>query len=166
MEALRNANEEQARQIAELKRQLANNPQDTERITQEFADADKIFLSNQKSDEGWKLWEQKDFNGAIKLFDEAIELNPQNAQAWYRRSSAYHLLKQYNLAIKDCDKAIELNPNYYDAYFLRYNAHACLKQYEMAIQDLNKIIEIFPEKRQNTYLDLTLFYLYDIENPE
>lgn len=48
METLRKANEEQAKQIAELKRQLANNPQDKEQITKKFEDEDKIFLSNQK----------------------------------------------------------------------------------------------------------------------
>lgn len=93
MEALRKANEEQARQIADLKRQLANNPQDKERITKEFANEDKIFLSNQKVEESCKFYDRSDYNGAIKLHDEVINLNPDNALAYYGRGTAYSDLK-------------------------------------------------------------------------
>ena len=72
MEALRKANEEQARQIAELKRQLANNPQDKELITQKFENEDKIFLSNQKVEEATRLWENGKYEDAIKLCNEAL----------------------------------------------------------------------------------------------
>ena len=145
MEALRNANEEQARQIAELKRQLANNPQDTERITQEFADADKIFLSNQKSDEGWKLWEQKDFNGAKNVFDEAVKLNPDNARAYFGQGTSYNSLKQYELGIQDLSKAIEINPNIHsNAYNNRGWTYYCMKNYQQAIKDFEKALEITP----------------------
>lgn len=144
MDALRKANEEQARQIEELKRQLATNPQDKERITKEFADADKIFLSNQKVDEGWKLWSKKDFNGAAKLFDEAIQLNPNNSEAWRGRGTAYTELKQNEQAIQDFNKAIELNPNHDMAYNNRGNVYQVLNQYERAIQDYNKAIELNP----------------------
>ena len=47
MEAMRIENEEQARIIDDLKRQLANNPQDINQISQEISDADKInFISS------------------------------------------------------------------------------------------------------------------------
>lgn len=70
-----------------MKCQLANNPQDTERITQEFADADKIFLLNQKVDEAWKLFHKGDYSGAIKLHNEAIELNPNHTNAKNNREA-------------------------------------------------------------------------------
>ena len=107
-EALRKANEEQARQIAELKRQLANNPQDREQITKKFEVEDKIFLSNQKVEEGWKLYSNGDYNGAIKLYSEAIELNSYNTNAYNNRGWIYYLLKDYMQAISDATKAIEL----------------------------------------------------------
>ncbi|MBR4151809.1 MAG: tetratricopeptide repeat protein [Selenomonadaceae bacterium] len=146
MEALRKANEEQARQIAELKRQLAAKPQDREQITKKFEAEDKIFLSNQKVADGWKLWEQKDFNGAKNLFDEAVKLNPDNAGAYYGRGTACNGLKQYEQAIKYFDKAIELklNPNLSYAYNNRGNAYSDLGQNERAIQDYNKAIELNP----------------------
>ena len=143
---IRKAYAEQEKQIAELKRQLANvkTPQDEERITQQFAAEDKIFLANQKVEEGWKLWDQKDFNGAAKLFDDAVQLNSNNAQAYFGRGTAYDDLGQYERAIKDFDKAIQLNPNYDYAYNNRGGAYADLGQYERAIQDYDKAIQLNP----------------------
>ena len=107
-EEYRRVNAEQERQIAELKRQLAQSTtqQDKDRITQKFVDEDKIFLSNQKVDEAWKLYGNGDFSGALKLHAEAIALNPQNANAYYGRGTAYNGLEQFERAIPDFDKAI------------------------------------------------------------
>ena len=65
-----------------------------------MTDVDRDFLANQKGEEGNKLYYAKDYNGAIKLFNEAIELKPNYAEAY-----------KYDLAIKDLDKVKELNPD-------------------------------------------------------
>ena len=139
--ALRRANEEQARQIEELKRKLANNPQDKEQIVKEFEVEDKIFLSNQKVREAWKFYENGDYNGVIKLNDEALQLNPNNSLAYYGRGNAYAYLGQYERAIQDYDKAIQINSNYANAYNNRGTSYKNLGQYERAIQDFNKALE-------------------------
>ena len=143
---IRKAYAEQEKQIAELKRQLANvkTPQDEERITQQFAAEDKIFLANQKVDEGWKLWGEKDFAGAAKLFDEAVQLNSNNAEAYFGRGTAYGYLGQNERAIQDFDKAIELNTNFDVAYYNRGLAYDYLKQYKRAIADYDKAIGLNP----------------------
>ena len=156
-EALRKANEEQARIIEDLKRQLANNPNDREQITKKFEAEDKIFLSNQKVEEGWNLWEKKDFNGAKNLFDEAVQLNPDNTQAYLGRGTSYASLKQNERAIQEFDKAIQLNPNYAMAYNNRGSAYIDLKQYDKAIQDLNNAIQINP-KFTEAYLNRGTIY--------
>ena len=126
MEALRKANEEQAKQIAELKRQLAQSTtkEEKERITNEFAAEDKIFLSNKKVAEGWKLWEQKNFDAAKNIFNEAVQLNPNNVGAYFGRGTAYGNIIQYERAIQDFNKAIQLNPNLTQA---KNNRELCLK---------------------------------------
>ena len=148
MEALRRANEEQARQIAALKRQLAQSTTDEERerITNEFANEDKIFLANQKVEEGWKLYVQKDFNGALRLFGEAVQLNPDNAGAYFGRGTTYNDLRQYEQGIQDLSKALELNPNLHsNVYNNRGYAYNALRQNERAIQDFNKALELNPQ---------------------
>ena len=109
-EALRKEIEDLNRQIAELKPQI---------ITK-----DKVVLANQKYFEGWNLYREKDSEGAIKLLDEAIELNPYANYMYYYRGKCYRDLKQYEKAIPDYSKAIELYP--YDEYAYKYRGE-CYK---------------------------------------
>lgn len=161
-EALRKANADQERQIAELKRQLsaATTKQEQEKIRREFVDEDKIFLSNQKSDDAMKLYYAGNYEGAIKLYDEALKLNPNNAQALNGRGFVYNGLNRYEQAIQNFDKAVELKPNDAYAYTGRGFAYSNLKQYERAIQDYSKAIELNPNdalaynNRGLTYLHL------------
>ena len=130
-EALRKANEEQARQ-------LANNPQDKERITQKFENEDKIFLSNQKVEEATGFRENGNHEEAIKLCNEALELNPKNELAYLRRGVSYDELKQHEQAIQDLDKAIQLNPNDEAAYNNRGLAYKSLGDEAKAQADFAK----------------------------
>lgn len=145
-EVLRKANAEQERQIAELKRRLADakTPQDTELITQQFAAEDKIFLSNQKVDEAWKLYERGDYSGAAKLYAEAIELNPNNALAYYGRGTAFDDAGQYALAIQDYNNSVTLNPNFANVYYNRGNSYSHMNNYALAIQDYDKAVALNP----------------------
>ncbi|MBQ3452388.1 MAG: tetratricopeptide repeat protein, partial [Selenomonadaceae bacterium] len=97
---LRQQLDAQAKELEELKRRLAGgaSAQDKEIIVQKFADEEKVFLSTQKVEEAWKLYNKGDYSGAVSLHDEAIELNPQNASAWYGRGTAYNDLNLYKLS--------------------------------------------------------------------
>lgn len=55
---------------------------------------------------------------AIQMFDKAIELNPNNANAYKYRGDVY-MRTDLEKAIKDYTKAIELKPNYISAYSSR-----------------------------------------------
>lgn len=133
-EAIRKANYEQKIQIIALKQRLA----------QSNSKENKILLSNQKVAEATVTYNNGDHNGAIKLCDEAITLNPNNFIAWYSRGTAYYSLKQYDRAIQDLNKAIQLNPNYIEAYNNRGSAYQLLGQYDRAISDFDKALEHNP----------------------
>ena len=144
---LRRANAAQEKQIDELKHQLAaaTAQQDKDEIAQQFAAEDKIFLSNQKVSEAWQHYYRKDFGGAIKLHTEAIELNPENALAYYGRAYAYDDLKNYRQAIVDCTKAVQFDsPRLVDAYNNRGEAYRKSGDYRAAIADYNKALELNP----------------------
>lgn len=164
-EALRKANKEQERQIAELKRQLAQSTtkEDKERIKEEFAAEDKIFLSNQKVEEAGKFYDKGDHSGAIKILEAALQLNSKNEIAYYGRGNVYSELRQYELAIKDYSEAILLKPNYADAYYNRGITYKELNRYELAIADFNKATQLKTNFYQayyncaNTYCDLNQY---------
>ena len=134
-DSLRKENEDAKHQIEDLKQQITN-------IT---TNNDVIALAKKKYEEASKLYNKKDYEGAIKLFSEAIELNPNYYEAYYGRGGSYANLKQYEQAIHDYSKAIELVPNNYYTYNLHGNAYKNLGQYELAIQDYSKAIELNPK---------------------
>ena len=65
---------------------------------------------------------------AIENYNKAIELDPNDADAYNNRGLAYYYLEEYERAIEDYNKAIELNPNY--AYNNRELAISKLKEQE------------------------------------
>jgi len=87
----------------------------------------------------------------LALYTKAIELNPNDTDAYYKRASAKGMLHDYKGAIQDFNKAIELNPNYADAYYNRGFAKFKLQDYKGVIQDFNKAIELNPPNYAKVY---------------
>lgn len=59
---------------------------------------------------------KEDYDNAIFAYTKAIELNPEDADAYTNRGVIYDIQGKYDLAIVDYTKAIELNPEDADAY--------------------------------------------------
>lgn len=97
---------------------------------------------------------------SLEDYNKAIELNPENADAYNIRGYIYSDLFEDEAALKDFHKAIELNPKYVDAYLNRANIYSKLEQYNAALKDYNKVIKLNPEyvdvylHRGETYYDL------------
>ena len=53
----------------------------------------------------------------LQVFGKAIEINPQDADAWYNKGVALYNLGRYEEAIKAYDEAIKLNPQDTDAWY-------------------------------------------------
>ena len=56
------------------------------------------------------------FEEAIKLFSEAIEINPNNHVYFSNRSGAYASLENYEKALEDAEKCVEINPSWAKGY--------------------------------------------------
>ena len=81
---------------------------------------------------------------AIKDYDEAIRLNPQSAEAYYKRGFFYQSQDFVERAIEDFDKAIRIDPQFTKAYGNRAYAYLNKKQYDLAIADCTKAINLDP----------------------
>ena len=90
-------------------------------------------------------------------YDKLVELDPNNADAYYERGDFYYETDEYNKAIADYSKAIQLNPNYADAYYNRGCAYGETSEYDKAIADYNKAIELNPNDA-NAYYNRGLIY--------
>nr|XP_057912618.1 tetratricopeptide repeat protein 28 [Doryrhamphus excisus] len=61
--------------------------------------------------------QQKDFALAVRLYTEALTLDPQNCVLYSNRSAAHLRLGRYSLALEDANTARDLNPKWTKAYF-------------------------------------------------
>jgi antitoxin component YwqK of YwqJK toxin-antitoxin module len=81
------------------------------------------YLSN-----GIKMFKEENYQGAIKSYEKAIEINPNYSDAYFHRGTAYLYNFKFDEAIVDYDKAIELEPLYMESFSNR--AFARLRKYE------------------------------------
>lgn len=79
-----------------------------------------------------QTWDDK----AVAHYTEAIDLNPELAEAYNNRGVAYYRKGGFDAAIQDYTKAIELEPELADAYTNRGEVWLHLREWEKAKADL------------------------------
>jgi tetratricopeptide (TPR) repeat protein len=84
-----------------------------------------------------------DYAQAIKDFSKAIELNPRDTYAYYKRGFSYLRIDDYAQAIKDFSNAIEINPSLAEAYYGRGVAFESLGYKDKAIADYRSAFIFF-----------------------
>ncbi len=65
---------------------------------------------------GRQFADQENFAGALTLYNQAIQLDPNHALALNSRCYANLRLRQYQPALADCDAAIRIKSDYVNAY--------------------------------------------------
>jgi serine/threonine protein kinase len=100
--------------------------------------------SASKRNQGIIRYYLKDYQGAIALYNEAINLNPNYVEAYNARGLAHDSLGDKQAAIADYTQAIKINPNYAKAYHNRGNVRSDLGDKQAAIADYTQAIKINP----------------------
>lgn len=62
----------------------------------------------EKKQTGNDLYKKKDFDGALKCYDEAITLNPKSMTFHSNKAAVYFTMKKWDECISMCDKAVEV----------------------------------------------------------
>ena len=84
---------------------------------------------------------------AIADYNKAIEINPDDADAYNNRGWVLYNLGKDKEAIADYNKAIEINPDHAKAYGNRGLLYDQLGDRQRAISDLQKAAQLFCEQR-------------------
>lgn len=71
-----------------------------------------LRLAEEKKQSGNHLYKFKNYKGALTMYDEAIQLCPENAAYYGNRSACYMMLGMYKKALQDAQKAVSLDSTF------------------------------------------------------
>ena len=94
--------------------------------------------------EGNEYLYNRNYSMAIDHYDQAIEIDPNNADAWNNKGIALHNLRKYKEAIECNDRAVKIDPNYVKAWNTEGIAPHNLRKYKEAIDCCDMAIKINP----------------------
>ena len=84
---------------------------------------------------------------AIKIFSEAINQDPNWAEAWNKRATVYYMIGEYQKSQNDIDKVLEIEERHFGALAGQGLVNIQLENYEKAIKSYKKAQEIYPSMK-------------------
>ncbi|XP_071910879.1 protein PHOX1-like [Coffea arabica] len=115
-----------------------------------------ISMSHDLKDEGNKLFQKRDHEGAMLKYDKAIKLLPRNhTDVSHLRSNmaACYMqmgLSEYPRAIHECNLALEVTPKYSKALLKRARCYEALNRLDLALRDVNSVLKMEPNNLMAT----------------
>ncbi|MEO1068623.1 MAG: tetratricopeptide repeat protein [Cyanobacteria bacterium J06638_6] len=113
--------------------------------------------------QGGEKLDQNDYQGAIKDYTQAVELNPRYAEAYNNRGVAYARLGDRQSAIADYDRAIGLNPDYALAYANRGSSRRELGEREKAAIDYWQAAQLYQQQGETEKYNNAISQIKHIE---
>ena len=107
--------------------------------------------SDAPSQQGMDALKSGNYDQAIADDTQAIQSNPQDAQAYFKRALVYMTTGDDDKAIADLTQAIQINPRYAQAYFRRAFVYMIKGNYDQAAADLTQAIQINPQFKMAYY---------------
>lgn len=101
------------------------------------------------------LNEQSKFDKAIKDFDKAIEIDPNDLASYIDRGKTYAYQKDYDNAIKDFEKVVETSPKGSQAegaYYYLGRIYSLKYDSKKAVKYFDKLIELSPKDAEAYFL--------------
>ncbi|KAG2718931.1 hypothetical protein I3760_03G243400 [Carya illinoinensis] len=109
-----------------------------------------ISMSQELKEEGNKLFQKRDHEGAMLKYEKALKLLPRNhVDVSYLRSNmaTCHMqmgLSEYPRAIHECNLALEVTPRYSKALLKRARCYEALNRLDLALRDVSTVLNIEP----------------------
>ena len=100
-------------------------------------------------DEGSRLVQDQQYNRAIDVFTEAIELDPTWAEAWNKRATVFYMVGEFQKSQNDIDKVLELEERHFGALAGQGMVNIQLKNYDKAKRSYQKAQEIYPAMKSS-----------------
>ena len=99
--------------------------------------------------QGRRHLEQKQFDGAIEAYTQAIDLSPDQSLGYLGRALAYQGKSDFDRAIIDCSEAMRLAPKEAAPCIVRAECHEANGDLDRALADFTAAIEQNPTRAQS-----------------
>ncbi|PSS11181.1 HSP-interacting protein, partial [Actinidia chinensis var. chinensis] len=124
----------------------------SDRTSKAFDEDTAVFInmSQELKEEGNKLFQKRDHEGAMLKYEKALKLLPRShIDVAYLRSNmaACYMqmgLGEYPRAINECNLALEVAPKYSKALLKRARCYEALNRLDLAMRDVNHVLSIEP----------------------
>ena len=135
-------------------------------VKAELKKINEEILAEEKVEEGNKFAYQRDYQGAMSKYNEAMQLSPKNTHVRKNIETICSYWQNTEKAMADYNGAIAKNPQNSEAYRNRAMFHFYLNKYENAIKDLDKAIELNPNKARYYFDRGYIYYKIKKNNTE
>jgi tetratricopeptide (TPR) repeat protein len=107
---------------------------------------------------GYQHYKENQPQKAVKELSQAIEIDPQNLEAYFWRARAFIRLGQLDQAIADLNEVVHLDPSYSPAYDNLGWVYMRRTEYDESLANLNKSIELKPDNGWAHYMRGRIFF--------
>lgn len=114
------------------------------------------IISDIKLNIGAIFYEKGDFEKSLKVYNDAIKINPKDSEGYVNRANSLIALEKFEDALQDFAMAIKLNKNDDLAYLNRGITYVSLKQYNKALEDFEKYASFNEDNLLEVIEDITL----------
>ena len=139
-EAARQAAEEQAHAAAEATRRAAA----AEEARQAAAEADREARAASFKNEGNEAFKAARYPEAVKLYSQAIELDPGSSDLYSNHSGALAASASFDAALADADRCVSLRPDWAKGHTRRASALHGMRRYLAAVQAYDDALRYEP----------------------
>lgn len=123
-----------------------------ERNSKAFDEDTAIFInmSHELKEEGNKLFQKRDHEGAMLKYEKALKLLPANhidvASLRSNMAACYMQMGigEYPRAVNECNLALEVAPKYSKALLRRARCYEALNRLDLALRDVNNVLSMEP----------------------
>jgi len=122
--------------------------QKVDKKTDEKAETEPAVQPTEQLPEEWvppQDLTEREFNLRLNSLDNLLELDKENADAYYNRGWLMEYIGDLEAAVIDYTRAIESNKGHIDAYFNRGIIYIKTKRYEQAAKDFSTVIKLRPK---------------------
>ena len=137
------------------------------RLFSELKDSKNNLQAEKVEQKIWKIWSTHPTNAkltsvlakgsyyvnnnklfkAIDVFSEAINRDPNWAEAWNKRATVFYMMGEYQKSQNDIDNVLKLEKRHFGALAGQGLVNIQLRNYEKAIESYQKAQEIYPSMK-------------------